>query len=279
MKLQERDFAVLAALERWGVMGLGQLDGMLFHKEVIAEERARLFFNEVRREDYWGRAYKRLSGLEKLGLVRVRRFPYSWPVYMLTGQGFELLQRRGKTRFDAPKQGVSDRLVRHEVAVVGVGLVLTQVLGCPVNTARETWGWMSKQYGRDNQKARLTMPDLLTENAGGKMEHIVEVELTPKSKKRYRDIFDSHARRLPNHQTSKILYLVDWPGGVGQITGLGHKYETSSVYAASLSTFRATLGRCEFAPSYPRNYAPFTLTAKSERTPEAPRGAEQEVSR
>ena len=92
-----------------------------------------------------------------------------------TGQGFELLQRRGKTRFDAPRQGVSDRLVRHEIAVVGVGLVLTQVLGCPVNTARETWGWMSKQYGRDNQKARLTMPDLLTENAGGKMERLDEL--------------------------------------------------------------------------------------------------------
>ena len=71
MKLQERDFEVLAALERWGVMGLGQIDGMLFHKEVSAEEQARLYFNGVRREDYWGRAYKRLSGLEKSGLVRV----------------------------------------------------------------------------------------------------------------------------------------------------------------------------------------------------------------
>jgi hypothetical protein len=109
------------------------------------------------------------------------------------------------------------------------------------------------------------------------MEHIVEVELTPKSRKRYERIFDSHTRRLPNRETSKILYLVDWPGGVGQITGLAHKYETSSVYAASLSMFRATLGHCEFAPSYPRNYAPFVLAAKSEQTPEAPRGAQQEA--
>jgi hypothetical protein len=279
MKLQERDFAVLAALERWGVMGLGQVDGMLFHKEVIAEERARLFFNEVRREDYWGRAYKRLSGLEKLGLVRVRRFPYSWPVYLLTAQGFELLKRRGKTRFETPSQGVSDRLVRHEIAVGGVGLVLTQVLGLAVSTARETWDWAGRNYGRRTREARLTMPDLMVGKVGGNVEHIVEVELTPKSRKRYSDIFTSHRRRLPDHRTSKILYLVDWPGGVRQITSLGYKYETSEVHAASLSEFRATLGHCEFAPSFPRNYGPFILAAKPEAMPEAPRGAEQEVSR
>lgn len=250
-------------------MGLGQVDGMLFHKAVIAEERARLYFNDVRREDYWGRAYKRLSGLEKLGLVRVRRFPYSWPVYMLTGQGFELLKRRGKTRFESPSHGVSDRLVRHEIAVGGVGLVLTQVLGRTVNTARETWGWMSKHYGRRNQEARLTMPDLLIENASGEMEHIVEVELTPKSRKRYASIFSSHSRRLPNFE-SKILYLVGWPSGAGYITQLAHKHGTSSVYAASLAEFRAKLGHCEFAPSYPRNCEPFTLTTKAAQTLEVP---------
>lgn len=276
MKLQDRDFEVLAALERWGVMGLGQVDGLLFHKEVSGEERGRLFFNDIRREDYWGRAYKRLGGLEKLGLVRIQRNDYTWPVYLLTTRGFELLRRRGKTRFETPSQGISERLVRHEIATVGVGLVLTEVLGLGVNTARETWDWMGKKYGRRSQEARLTMPDFLVGKANGNVEHIVEVELTPKSRRRYAEIFTSHQRRLPDHRTSKILYIVGWPGGVGHVMRLGRKFEASAVQAAQLSDFRAQLGRCEFAPSYyPRT--PFFLATKE--TPTAPLDAEQEAAR
>jgi len=275
MKLQERDFEVLAALERWGVMGLGQVDGMLFHKEVPGEERARLFFNAVRREDYWGRAYKRLSGLEKLGLVRIRRFPYSWPVYMVTVRGFELLKRRGRTIFDSPSQGVSDRLVRHEISVVGVGLVITELLGLRVSTARQVWDFANRR-GRTNQ-ARQAMPDLLVEDASGLL-HVVEVELTPKSRNRYPEIFSSHLRRID--LKARVLYLVNWPGGVGQITTLAHRNEASAVFAAQLAEFRASLGRCPFTPSYSRNYMPFILPAKLAPAPEAPRAAEPvEVTR
>lgn len=274
MKLQDRDFEVLAALERWGVMGLGQVDGLLFHKEVSGEERARLFFNDIRREDYWGRAYKRLNGLEKLGLVRVQRSDYTWPVYLLTARGFELLKRRGKTRFDTPSQGISARLIRHETVTVGVGLVLTEVLGLAVSTARETWDWMNRRYP-NNRDARLAMPDFLVGDKSGGARHIVEVELTPKSRKRYREIFHSHRQRLRN-MDGRILYLVDWPGGVGQIMRLGRKSEVASVQAAQLTDFRAQLGHCEFAPSYyPRT--PFFLTTKE--TPTAPLDAEQEAAR
>jgi len=276
MKLQERDFKVLEALERWGVMGLGQVDGLLFHKEVSGEERARLFFNDIRREDYWGRAYKRLGGLEKLGLVRVQRSDYTWPVYLLTARGFELLRRRGKTRYETPSQGISERLVRHEIATVGVGLVLTEVLGLGVNTARETWDWMGKKYGRRSQEARLTMPDFLVGKAGGDVEHIVEVELTPKSRRRYAEIFRSHQSRLPDHRTSKILYIAGWPGGVGHLMRLGHRFEVSAIQAAQLSDFRAKLGRCEFAPSYYPG-TPFVLT--NNETPADSLDVEQEVAR
>lgn len=257
MKLQDRDFEVLGALERWGVMGLGQVDGLLFHKEVSGEERARLFFNDIRREDYWGRAYKRLSGLEKLGLVRVQRSDYTWPVYLLTARGFELLKRRGKTRFDTPSQGISARLIRHETITVGVGLVLTEILGLAVSTARETWTWMNRRYPH-SRDARLAMPDFLIGEKGGESRHIVEVELTPKSRRRYADILREHRRRLSN-MNSRVLYLVDWPGGVGHMMRLGRKFEVSEVQAAQLSDFRAKLGRCEFAKSYGYRSEPYVL--------------------
>jgi len=74
---------------------------------------------------------------------------------------------------------------------------------------------------------------------------------------------------------AKILYLVDWPGGVEHIMRLGRKFEVSNVQAAQLSDFRAKLGRCEFAPSYyPRR--PFFLA--TEQPIEAPRDAGQEVA-
>jgi hypothetical protein len=270
MKLQERDFEVLAALERWGVMGLGQVDGILFHKEVSGEERARLFFNEVRREDYWGRAYKRLSGLEKLGLVRIKRFPYSWPVYMLTARGFEFLKRHGRPTFETPSQGVSDRLVRHEVAVVGVGLVLTRALGLKVMTARQIWDDFYRRNSRQHREARLAMPDFLVDDARG-VRHILEVELTAKSRKRYGDIFHEHSRRLP-HMEAQVLYLVDWPGGVEHIGALSRKYGVSSVQAAQLADFRASLGRCRFATEWRRE--PFAFERKPEPKIAAPMIAE-----
>ena len=195
-------------------------------------------------------------------------------MYLLTTRGFELLRRRGKTRFETPGQGVSARLVRHESVTVGVGLMLTEVLGFSVRTARQTWDWMKRRYPH-NRDARLAMPDFLIESRDGGARHIVEVELTPKSRRRYADIFHEHRKRLGNME-SRVLYLVGWPGGVGQIMRLGRKFEVSAVQAAQLSDFRAKLGLCEFAPSYyPRT--PFVLAKQA--PPAAPLGAVQEAAR
>ena len=138
--------------------------------------------------------------------------------------------------------------MRHEVAVVGVGLVLSRVLGFKPMTARQIWDDFNRRYSGRHSEARLAMPDFLVDDARG-LKHVVEVELTAKSRSRYRDIFPMHRRRLQNYD-SRVLYLVDWPGGVEHITALGRKYESSCVQAAQLSEFQRTLGRCEFAPSY-----------------------------
>jgi hypothetical protein len=257
MELQERDFEVLAAIERWGAMGLGQVDGLLFHAGVTAEERARLFFNDVRREDYWGRAYKRLSCLEKAGLIRTQRYVHSWPVYLLTFKGHDMLKRRGRAIFASPSYKVSGTLVRHEIMVTAVGLVLTEVIGLRVESARQTWDWMNRKY--PNQRhARLAMPDLLVDEVSSR--HIVEVELTPKYKRRYAEIFASHGRRLPD-QHSRILYLTGWPHGEEFLRRVARESEYGSyVNVASLEDFRATLGHSQFAPS--RNQGAFQFKGK-----------------
>lgn len=63
VNLRERDFEILSALEKWGVLGLAQLDGLAFKKASPAEERARLFFNEMDRKMYALACYKRLRDL------------------------------------------------------------------------------------------------------------------------------------------------------------------------------------------------------------------------
>lgn len=73
MELTKRDVGILEALEKWGVMGLGQVDGFLFRTEIPEVERVRLFFNELKREDHWGGAYKRLRALVNAGLIRTFR--------------------------------------------------------------------------------------------------------------------------------------------------------------------------------------------------------------
>ena len=71
LSLMDRDYEVLAALEKWGVLGMGQLDGLFFRKGIPPEERTRLLFNEVRRSDYWLGAYKRLGRLQDEGYIRL----------------------------------------------------------------------------------------------------------------------------------------------------------------------------------------------------------------
>lgn len=270
MELQERDFKVLGMIERWGVVGLGQVDGALFRKYAEPPERTRLFFNEMTREDYWGRAYKRLSGLEKLGLIRVQRPAHTWPVYLLTVKGHELLKRRGTAIFQRPVLKISDLSVQHEVAVVGVGLCFYEFLGRPVDTARQIWHRIRTKYP-DGRDSRASMPDLLVQMDG--FYHLVEVELTPKYKERYNDIFRSHSRAL--HQQGRILYLTGWPSGPEFIKRATEASEWGfPVNVATLAEFRENSGGCAFVACR-RNEPDIRFKPTWERSAWAPRTKEE----
>ncbi|UPT75622.1 MAG: hypothetical protein M0D55_08095 [Elusimicrobiota bacterium] len=242
MELTKRDVGILAALEKWGVMGLGQVDGLLFRTGLPEAERVRLFFNDLKREDHWGGAYKRLRTLVNEGMVRTFRPTNYWQVYMLTGRGHEQLRKHQQARFPHPIRGVGEAYLRHEITVCGVGLALTELLGLRVQTARQTFEELRRRGLLREGFSKLTLPDLLVSDAGGP-RHAVEVELTAKSRQRYREMFRSRPRSTWG---GMILYLTGWPTGREHIIHLAAKAQSSSIYAANLAVFGADPRRCEY---------------------------------
>lgn len=242
MELTKRDVSVLETLEKWGVMGLGQLDGFLFRNEAAEAERVRLFFNDLRREDYWGGAYKRLRTLEEAGLVKTFRAVNYWQVYMLTGRGHERLREHQRASYLHPIRGVGEAYLRHEIAVCGVGLAMSELLGLPIQATRQIWESFRNRGIASKGDSKLTVPDLLVQDAKGQW-HAIEVELTSKSRERYRELLWNRERRW---RGGMVLYLTGWPTGVEHILGLMEKAQSVRTYAASLAEFRARLGRCEY---------------------------------
>lgn len=194
MELTKRDLKILAAIEKWGVVGLGQIDGVFFRTELPEAERIRLFFNDLRREDHWGGAYKRLSALAGAGLIRTWRPTNYWQVYLLTGRGHEQLKRHQLAVFEHPLRGVGEAYLRHEIAVCGVGLTLTALLGLKVQTARRTWHEMYRRGGIKRGFTKLRLPDLIVGDGVGGVHH-VEVELSAKSRERYKTMFGERQRQ------------------------------------------------------------------------------------
>lgn len=242
MELTKRDLKILEALEKWGVMGLGQVDGFLFRTEIPETERVRLFFNDLKREDHWGGAYKRLRALVNAGLIRTFRPTNYWQVYMLTGRGHEQLKTHQRAWFPHPIRGVGEAYLRHEITVCGVGLVMTELLGLKVQTARQTWEELRRRGVVRPGFSKLALPDLLVSDAG-RERHALEVELTAKSRKRYQEMFHSRSRR---DWGGLILYLTGWPTGREHIVHLAAKAQSASIYAASLADFRTDPRRCEY---------------------------------
>ena len=97
MRYKERDFKVLEALEKWGALGLGTIDGAFFRRTGAWPERMRLMFNEIDRRDYWQGAYKRMDMMRKLGLVKLQSYINHHQTYLLTPEGHRLLKRRGRS--------------------------------------------------------------------------------------------------------------------------------------------------------------------------------------
>ena len=240
-RIEERDIQILLGLEKWGVMGLGQLDGMLFRKGIGEEERTRLFFNEIERKDYWLGAYKRLRRLELGGLIRAELYVNQRKVLFLTDRGHRTLREIGRARLKRNLRTLSEFWVRHELIVGAVGLVISEVLGLAVTSERERF--QLGKFDREDMRAGLIMPDLVIPTQV--QPKALEIELEPKSKKRYEKLWCGYRARLP--EDAALLYLTGWPRGDQWIIELAYKLGWDFIYAAPLSEFRESLGRRGFA--------------------------------
>lgn len=69
------------------------------------------------------------------------------------------------------------------------------------------------------------------------------MELTSKSRERYRAMFTEGARQTFD---GKVLYLTGWPTGVEHIVHLATTVQRTNVYATGLAEFRAAPRQCRF---------------------------------
>lgn len=238
MKLKERDYRILEALEKWGALGLGQIDGAFFRSTADWSERMRLLFNEIDRRDYWQGAYKRMDLLRKAGLVRLERYINHHQVYLLTSAGHRLLASLGRSVLRGIRPSLPETFVDHELAVAAIGLLLEESLGRRVLSNRQLYA-VNYRKRRRGEPAPF-YPDIWVV---AQPPCVVEVELSLKSPRRYAALFEQYRRRLP--YDSRLLYLTA-PRLKDTILAHGITQRMPTLYAATLGEFREGRERCVF---------------------------------
>jgi len=237
--LTQRDYRILSALEKWGVLGLGQLLGLTVEVDRDAGWRTERFFNLTTRPDYDRGLAKRLLTLTRRGLI-VQRFFLNRPkLFMLAEKGWAALDGKGKALLPGYRTRVSDELLEHELAVAAVGLTAIELLGLRVRTERERYVWAGNG-GRRPAPVRA-VSDLWIVDA---IPKAVEVELNQKSEGRYKEIWDAYRLRLP--ENGAVLYLTTWPSGVSCILRFARQFRAWFVYACDLAEFRSGCGLTRF---------------------------------
>jgi hypothetical protein len=228
----------LEALEKWGALGLGQIDGMFFRNSVEASEKMRLLFNEIGRRDYWQGAYKRMDMLRKAGLVKLERYINHHQIYLLTSAGHRLLASFGRSILRGIRPTLPEYFVEHELAVAGVGLLLEERLGQKVLSNRQLFAVNYRKRRRGEPTPFY--PDIWV---AAQPPCVVEIELNLKSPRRYEFLFEQYRRRLP--YDARVLYLTG-PRFKDTLLDHGRKQRLPTLYAATLDEFRAARERCVF---------------------------------
>jgi hypothetical protein len=243
MRFKERDFKVLEALEKWGALGLGTIDGAFFRRTLDWPERMRLLFNEIDRRDYWHGAYKRLDMLRKQGLVKLESYINHHQTYLLTPEGHRLLKSEGRSTLMGIRPRLPEAFVDHELAVAAVGLVLEECTGKRVMSHRELYAahdWRERR--RTRREGRPLIPDLWIVDK--ERPCAVEVELCQKSERRYAGLWEDYRHRMP--RGGVLLYLTGWTGLRDTMLRRANERQFPLLYAATLRDFRAARERCVF---------------------------------
>lgn len=278
--MEKRDLEVLKGLEIWGILGIGQLEGLVFRKDARSLERVPLFFNEYHRRDHGSYAYKRILKLTAAGLIHAN-FYLGYPrLYTLTSKGHKLLKTLTLNRLPGFRSSLALAFVKHELAVSSVGLVLSETLGLEVTTERERFVW-SGRGGWTPAPVRLAISDLWIVDQDE--PKAIEIELVQKSEARYQEIWNAYRRRRP--ENGLVLYLTGWPHGPECILEHAQRFRMDFIRVCALAQFRETGGRAPFigyregqvTVLSPRAAIPDAGPA-SPRVPEARLSARQDVS-
>lgn len=243
MRLKERDFKVLESLEKWGALGLGQIDAAYFRKTADWKERMRLMFGEIDRRDYWHGAYKRMDMMRKQGLVKLESYINHHQTYLLTPEGHRLLKSRGRSNLMGIRPALPEAFVDHELTVAAVGLILEESSGKRIISHRELYAahdWRARRRSRLDKGPLL--PDLWIVDK--ERPCAVEVELCQKTGRRYEILWEEYRRKLP--RGGALLYLTGWPRLKDTLLAQGRRQRLPNLYGASLQDFRAAREHCAF---------------------------------
>lgn len=238
---RERRFQVLCALETWGILGLGQLKGLLFGRRMNSQKLVRFFFNQTSKNHYRGYTYKVVRRLERRGYVKAHGYADSARLYTLTGEGHRFLKKTGRATLPVHLDHLAPSAVRHELHVNGVGLILTELLGLRVRTERDRYLW-STRIGRGSAPIRLAISDLWIVDR--RQPKAVEVEMMQKSRLRYKETWQTYRRRLP--ENGVVLYLTNWPSGPRRLLYLARGFRADFIYVCGLKEFRESCGTSPF---------------------------------
>ena len=236
-----RTLNILRGLEKWGVLGLGQVEGFLFPEGLNETERMNLFFNSKFQGEYRGASYKAVKYLEELGLVEVQRYTNMPRLYNLTKDGHRVLKDLGLRQLEEFRGPVTDSMVKHEALVSGIGLVISELLARPVSTEFERQV-LSRGATQEHGREAFPLPDLWVADAG--QPKAIEVERTQKSAERYRKLWSFYRDNLPG--SAVVLYITEFPNGPRLLLSRARKLLADFIYACGLEEFRASLGRCAF---------------------------------
>lgn len=239
IQLTARDLKMLAALEKWIVLGVGQLVGLGLEPSLGQAELIERFFNKMERDDYELGIAKRIHTLESQGYINGHSFLRQPKAYTLTERGYNALRDEPAERRPEIRDFVSEAMIKHELKVSAVGLLLTELLG--LSAARQHPKAVWTHAGGRRRLVVEGASDLWIEGAEPKA---FEVELTQKSKGRYEEIFEAYRRRLT--RGGVVLYLTGWPGGTAVILKNARERRAPFVYACGLDEFRLAAGRCVF---------------------------------
>lgn len=229
---------MLSAMEVWGVLGLGHVQGAFFGSHLDTLARCKLLFSQRIRQK--GCAYRRLRKLQLAGYIKAYKLLGYPQVYGLTENGYRLLKSRGLTKLRSYCKWVSAYTLSNKLASVSVGLMLKHLKGKSLASDRITYEWQQNLKRERKWSGNLLLPDLTVYEP-----HIpVEIELHQKSTERYHELWD-HYKECFGREI-KVAYLTPTAERAEGLWITARIKDHRHIYTLDLPAFIRSIGEAAF---------------------------------